>query len=542
MKRPTAALEINPVMGCRAAHPVRKLLPAAMILALSLSGFAYPHSDGAKADGDARQVSNNHPAVHNISSSGERSGAADAAHLITRAPADPAIRRTLDAVSPARIEQSIRALVEFRNRNTLSSMDTGPPAGQGASAAAAWIEAQLRRYSTECGGCLDVRLDTFTEPAGDRIPRPTKITNVYAILRGSDPAQAKRMFLVTGHYDSRGTDVLDTRREAPGANDDASGVAVSLECARVLSKLHLAATLVFVAVAGEEQGLNGSAHLAHLAHTEGWQLEGVLNNDIVGGDSTPGDGLQNKSTVRVFSEGIPVAASPEQAKDIAALGGESDSPSRELARAVADVSRTYFSGQLSNPADGQKERASLRAPLSVALIFRRDRYLRGGDHTSFNKEGFAAVRFTEWRENFNHQHQDVRTEKGIELGDLLKFVDFDYVAKVARLNAATLATLAAAPPPPRDVKIETKALNNDTTLKWTAPEGLQNSNKPPAASSRYEVVWRDTSASDWQFSQTVDATQTTVTLPISKDNVIFGLRAADAAGHRSMVVIPAVER
>ena len=254
---------------------------------------------------------------------------------IAPAAADPAIARALNSIETVRIQKTVEKLVSFHTRSTLSSMTTDLPAGQGINAAAEWIKSEFERVSTECGGCLEVKTDTFTEQPMDRIPQPTTIANVYAILRGSDPAQAKRMYLVTGHYDSRNSDTLDTHGEAPGANDDASGVAVSLECARVLSKLHFPATLVFVAVAGEEQGLNGSHHLAQRAKSEGWQLEGVLNNDIVGGNTTPGDSLQRKDRVRVFSEGLPAAATPEQVRHIRAVGGESDSPSRELARANA---------------------------------------------------------------------------------------------------------------------------------------------------------------------------------------------------------------
>src|SRR6201996_8177688 len=257
------------------------------------------------------------------------------------APVDPTIAHVLQQISSQQIQHTIETLVSFHTRNTLSSMEKDLPAGQGVSAAADWIESEFKRYSDACGGCLEVRRDTFTESPQSRIPQPTTITNVYAILRGSDPAQAKRMYLVTGHYDSRNTDVQDTHGLAPGANDDASGVAVSLESARVLSKLKLPATIVFVAVAGEEQGLNGSRHLAKLAKSEGWQLEGVLNNDIVGGNTTPGDTLQSESIIRVFSEGISASATPEQARLIQSLGYESDSPSRELARTVFDVSETY---------------------------------------------------------------------------------------------------------------------------------------------------------------------------------------------------------
>jgi len=446
---------------------------------------------------------------------------------ILTAPVDPAIQAALGQISARQIRRTIEKLVSFHNRNTLSSMDTDLPAGQGATTAADWIAQQLVDYSADCGGCLEVKRDSFTQeaepPPQGRIPRPTTITNVYAVLRGSDPKQAARMVLVTGHYDSRNTDTMNTKDEAPGANDDASGVAVSLECARVLSRLKLPATLVFVAVAGEEQGLNGSRHLAQLAKREGWQLEGVLNNDIVGGNTTPGETLQDKSQVRVFSEGIPGSATPDEIKRITALGLESDSPSRELARAIADVSRSY----------------QLATPFHPVLIFRRDRYLRGGDHSSFNQEGFPAVRFTEWREDFNHQHQDVRVENGVQYGDLLQFVDFEYVARVARLNGAAMATLAAAPPPPEKVRIVTKGLDNGSTLRWTAGSGAP-------AGTAYEIVWRETQAADWQRSLPAktqsDGETFSVTVPVSKDNVIFGVRAVDAAGHRSVAVAPLPER
>ncbi len=464
---------------------------------------------------------------------------------IQTAPVDPAIQAALAQISPHQIRRTIEKLAGFHNRNTLSSMDTTLPAGQGVSAAADWIEGRFQEYSADCGGCLEVKRDTFTQdaepPPQGRIPQPTKISNVYAILRGSDPAQAARMVLVTGHYDSRNSDTMNTKDEAPGANDDASGVAVSLECARVLSRLRLPATLVFVAVAGEEQGLNGSLHLAQLARHEGWQLEGVLNDDIVGGNTTPGDTLQDKSAVRVFSEGIPASATPEEVRRITALGAESDSASRELARAVADVGRTYFPGQGPTRPGSQIYRPGAVPAFHPVLIFRRDRFLRGGDHSSFNQEGFAAVRLTEWREDFNHQHQDVRVEKGVQYGDLLQFVDFDYVAKVARLNAAVLATLASAPPPPQEVRIVTKELDNNTTLHWSAGSGAP-------AGTAYEIVWRETGAPDWQRSVQMagsgadNGDKFSKTLSISKDNVIFGVRAVDSAGHRGVAVAPVPER
>lgn len=443
---------------------------------------------------------------------------------VTTAPSDPAISQALGQISPRQIRRTIEKLVSFNNRNTLSSVETSLPPGTGISAAADWLQKELQLYSSDCGGCLEVKVDTFTETPQSRIPKPTTITNVYAVLRGSDPRQAKQIYLVTGHYDSRVTDVLNTTSPAPGANDDASGTAVSLECARVLSRTKFKSTLIFAMVAGEEQGLNGSRHLAQLARSEGWEILGVFNNDIVGGDTTPGSTGQQKSMVRVFSEGIPATATPEQVKAIQSLGAENDSPSRELARATLDAGKTYF-----RPVKA----GSVTYPFTPVMQYRRDRFLRGGDHSSFNQEGFAAVRITEWQENYNHQHQDVRTENGVEYGDLTKFVDFNYVANVVKLNAATMATLAAAPAPPEDVKIETKNLDNNTTLTWK--------DGPGAPAKTYQIVWRETSAPDWQrFVDTHGERK--VTLPVSKDNVIFGVRAVDEAGHRSLVVTPVPQR
>jgi len=489
---------------------------AILILPVCFAGFLlFATSSTASAVSDA--------AKHDLDATGSP---------IEPAPVDATIAAVLNQISVKQIRGTIEGLVGFKNRSTVSSMDTDLPAGQGVTAAADWIMQRLQSYSGDCGGCLEVKRDTFTEPPqtgpNPRITQPTTITNVYAVLRGKDPEQAKRIILLTGHYDSRNSDTMNTHDLAPGANDDASGVAVSLECARVLSRLKLPATLIFAAVAGEEQGLNGSAHLAKLAKSEDWKIEGVLNNDIVGGNTTPGDTLQDKSAVRVFSESLPANATPEEIRRLVMLGYESDSPSRELARAIADVGSTYD----AMPA-GKVAKAT--AGFRPVLEFRRDRFLRGGDHTSFNHEGFPAVRFTEWSEDFNHQHQNVRTENGVEYGDLLKFVDFDYVARVARLNAATMAVLASAPPPPEKARVVTRNLDNNTTLHWD--------NGPGAPSSTgYEIVWRETAAPQWQRVFPVKAGETSVTLPVSKDNVIFGVRAVDAAGHRSVAVVPMPER
>jgi hypothetical protein len=432
-------------------------------------------------------------------------------HVVTPAPPDPHIAAALREISSARIQANIMAFVGFGTRSTLSAQDPESiAAGRGVGAARDWIRMQFVQYSKDCGGCLDVKTDDFTQQPAERVSQPTNITNVYAVLKGSDPAMAQRIVLVTGHYDSRNSDVFDTAHDAPGANDDASGVAVSLECARVLSKLKLPATIIFLTVAGEEQGLYGSEHFARMARSENWSIEAVLNNDIVGGNKSP---EQDPGVVRVFSEGLPNASNERQLELLRALGGESDSPSRELARYISDTALSYDTG------------------VKPLLIFRLDRYLRGGDHSSFNAQGFPAVRFTEYREDFQRQHQNVRTEGGIEYGDLPQFVDFDYVARVARLNAATLAALAAAPAPPVHVVILASKLENDSTLEWDASPGA----------SRYEILWRATSSPDWEHAQEVGSS-TAVTLPLSKDNVIFAVRALDRAGHRSLPVVPEPKR
>ena len=429
---------------------------------------------------------------------------------------DPAIARAIEQISPAQVEQTILKLVSYSNRSTLSvNNPDAATSDHGIVAARNWIKSEFERYSADCGGCLEVKTESYIQAPANRVTQPTEVQDVYAILKGTDPAQANRIYLVTGHYDSRSKNVLNTTTPAPGANDDGSGAAVSLECARVLSKYKFPATIIFLTVAGEEQGLLGSGHFAKMAKEQGWQLEGVLNNDIVGGNTTPGDTLQNKQKVRVFSEGIPAAASDADIRRLRAVGGENDSSSRELARYIQEVGNTYHFGQF--------------APM---LIFRRDRYLRGGDHSAFNDQGFAAVRFTEYREDFHHQHEDPRVEGGVEYGDLPKFVDFKYTANVARLNAATLASLASAPAPPAKPRLMTAGLENDSKIGWDAVPGA----------AAYEVVWRFTTDADFPSQNSSRTTETKVDLQESKDNVIFGVRSVDAQGHRSLIVIPEPDR
>jgi Peptidase family M28 len=439
--------------------------------------------------------------------------AAQEAQKLPSGNPDLKVRAALKEISAAQVQSDIEKLVSFQTRSTISAQDVGSiAAGRGIGAAREWIKSEFERYSRDCGGCLEVKTDSFTQPVSERVPSPTVITNVYAVLKGMNAEDAKRIVLVTGHYDSRNSSNDDGAGVAPGANDDGSGTAVSLECARVLSKLKFPGTIIFLTVAGEEQGLYGSKHFAEFAKSQGWDIEEVLNNDIVGGDKSPG---QDPKVVRVFSESIPDGTTEAQLSMIRNLGGENDSPSRELARYVTQTARIYEPGV---------------APL---MEFRLDRYLRGGDHISFNEAGYAAVRFTEFRENFTRQHQNVRSENGIEYGDLPKFVNYDYVANVTRLNAATLAELASAPGPPQKVRIETKELVNDSTLVWESPSD--------GRASGYEVLWRATSAPDWEHSQDFGKV-TRATLPVSKDNVIFAVEAIDEAGHKSQPIVPVPER
>jgi hypothetical protein len=423
------------------------------------------------------------------------------------AAADPDIATALRDISPERIREDVARLVSFGTRSTISAQDPASiAAGHGIGAAREWLKGEFERYARACGGCLTVSVDEYLQAPAERVPHPTLISNVYAVLHGDQPTDAARFVVVSGHYDSRNDNILDGTGAAPGANDDASGTAVVLECARVLSRLHFPATVLFLTVAGEEQALNGSAHFAQVARADGRDIEAVLSNDIVGGDRSP---AQDPRVVRVFSEGLAAAAGAEETRRIRSLGAENDSPSRELARFVADVAAVYDPGVLPH------------------LVFRPDRYLRGGDHTSFNEQGYAAVRFSEFREGFEHQHQSIHTAGGVEYGDLPKFVDFDYVAKVARLNAAALAVLAAAPAPPAHVELLTANLEHSSTLRWA----------PVPRAARYEVLWRSTAAAEWQHVHDAGAA-TTATLKVSKDEAIFAVRSLDQAGHPSLPVVP----
>jgi hypothetical protein len=431
---------------------------------------------------------------------------AQAAGRRAAAAPDRELRAILREIEPGRIEAIIRKLVSFGTRHTLSVQDD-PVRGIGA--ARDWIFAELQRYAAASGGRMTVAQQSFIQPVSPRIPAPTRITNVIATLRGS--VTPERIYVVTGHYDSRVTDVMNATADAPGADDDASGVAVIMELARVLSTRTPESTLVFAAVAGEEQGLYGSDHMAQQYRDAGADIQGMFSNDIVGTGNAH-DGTRNDPrTVRLFVEGVPTAETAAEANVRRSVGGENDGPSRQLGRFVEDT------------ADGP------HTGMNVRVIWRRDRYLRGSDHISFLLRGYPAGRFTEPRENFAHEHQDVRVENGVQYGDLIEFCDFAYIARVARVNAATLWSLAQAPGTPKGVVIDTTQLTNETTLRW------QLGTEPDLAG--YEVVWRETTAPDWQHTRAVGKVAT-VTVDLSKDNVFFGIRAVDIAGNRSPVAAP----
>lgn len=427
------------------------------------------------------------------------------------APRDPQIEKITAEISPANIEAIIRKLVSFKTRHTLSTT-TSPDTGIGA--ARNWIKAELERYSRESGGRLVVAFDAFHQPpVPPRLPQGADIVNVVATLPGTQAGAKDRVYVVSGHYDSRSLAIMDTDTLAPGANDDASGTAAAMELARVMSHYSFDATIVFLTVASEEQGLNGSTHWANEAKAKGVNVAAMFTDDIIG-NTQHEDGTRDRSHVRLFAEGVP-PLKELPADELAQLrtGGENDFPTRQLARLIQSVGERYV------------------PQLPVKIIYRRDRYLRGGDHSPFLDDGFPAVRFTEPYEVFAREHENVREENGIHYGDTIDYVDFAYTADVARVNAAALAELALAPAPPRGVEIETVKLENDTTLRW------EPNAEPDLAG--YRIVWRDTTAPQWEHALDVPKTVTRQTVKgFSKDNLIFGVEAIDAGGHASPAVYP----
>ena len=433
----------------------------------------------------------------------------------------PAAKDVLPAITRDACRAIDEKLVSFGTRHTLSD-DKSETRGVGA--ARRWIKRELEA-ANEGGGKLEVSFEEFIAPKGKRIPEPTPTANVIAILPGTMPEAAGRRYYVMGHYDSmpsptynKETDdsgyVPDFNTDAPGANDDGSGTTAVIAIAIALAKHPLEATVVFICTVGEEQGLIGATYHAGKAKADKEDIRAVLNNDIIGDSLGPG-GDRSRATpgvVRVFSEALPKNPSAERLSQIRSLASESDSPSRELARYIVEVA------------------AREHTTMQPMLVYRQDRFLRGGDQIPFNEAGFAAVRFTEVSENYKHQHQTPRKEmvdgKEVQFGDLLEFVDFEYIANVAKLNAATLVHLANAPSTPAKVRIVTAKLETLTQIRWEA------SPEPDVAG--YEVVWRDTTSPRWEHVKDVGKA-TEVTLDENKDNLFFGVRAYDKDGYRSPV-------
>jgi hypothetical protein len=424
---------------------------------------------------------------------------------------DPAIEAMVQQVSADSLKSYIASMVAFGTRNTLSTQTSRT---RGIGAARNWVLGKFSQFAKASGGRLTSFIDTTTlQPDKKRIDTVTVLGNVVATLKGTDPND-KRVFVISGHLDNMRSSVMDRLGDAPGANDDASGVAAVLECARIMSKGNFAATIIFVAVSGEEQGLLGANFMADKALSENVQIEAVLNNDIMGSNNSSETNIIGNTKVRVFSEGLPAFETEKNAKTIRQLGLENDGKSRQLARYVKETGERYVDN------------------LEIVMIYRNDRFLRGGDHTPFVENGFAAVRFTEMNENYYHQHQDVRLENGVQYGDLLEFMDFEYLRKNTALNLSSLANLAKAPAMPQEVKIDVKKLGNNSLLYWKAPAS--------GTVKGYYVMMRETTSAVWQRKIFTTATQLQV--PYSKDNYFFAVQSVNAEGNESLPVVPAVGR
>jgi len=414
----------------------------------------------------------------------------------------PLLQSIAADVKPDELRATITRLVGFGTRHTLSDTKS---ATRGIGAARRWVKGRFEEFSRQCKGCLQIQMPEQTV-TGERIPQPASIVDVLAIQRGTDDPD--RVIVISGHIDSRVRDVMDAKSDAPGADDDGSGTATVIEAARVLSKHKFRATLVYAVLSGEEQGLYGGKLLAQFARDHHWSVEAALNNDIVG-NTLGTNGVKDATHVRVFSEGTRSTETPEQATRRRYNGGEVDSPSRNVARFVSGLADTYLTG------------------FSVRMVYRTDRFNRGGDQVPMLAAGFPAVRFTEAIENYTREHEDVRTENGVSYGDVPDAVDFAYLAQVARLNSLTMAALAMAPPPPADVKIE-GAVSMDTKVSWS----------PATGAASYRVWWRDTTEPRWSNSRSANDATTLLLKDVNIDDWFFGVSSVSADGYESPVVFP----
>lgn len=421
------------------------------------------------------------------------------------------IDKMVKAVNQDSLKSYISKMVAFGTRNTLSDIKSKT---KGIGAARNWVVSKFNQFAKQGDGRLTAYLDTTTfKPDGKRVDQPTLLGNAVAVLKGTD-VNDKRVYVVSGHLDSRVTDVMNRTSDAPGANDDGSGVAGVIEAARIMSQYKFAATIIFVAVSGEEQSLLGSGFMAAKAKKENWNVDAMLNNDMIGSNNSSETQIIDNTRLRVFSEGLPGYELDKNAKSIRQFGLENDGKSRQLARYVKEIGERYVD------------------QLEVKLIYRNDRFLRGGDHTPFVENGFTAVRITEMNENFDHQHQDLRTEKGIRYGDLQEFMDFEYLRKNTGVNIAVLANLAKAPSVPAEVKVDVKNLSNSTYLYWKVPVN--------GTVKGYYVLMRETSSPVWEKKFFTTATE--LRLPYSKDNYLFAVQSVGNEDNESLPVVPGIGR
>jgi Zn-dependent M28 family amino/carboxypeptidase len=424
---------------------------------------------------------------------------------------DPEIEQMVKEVSSDSLKSYITHLVSFGTRNTLSStLDKN----RGIGAARNWVLGKFKEFGKQSNGRLTAIVDTITyQPDKRRVDRPINLGNVVATLKGTDPSD-NRIFIISGHLDNMRTNVMDSVGDAPGANDDGSGSAAVLECARIMSRHQFPATIIFVTVSGEEQGLLGATFMANKAKRENWNIEAVLNNDIMGSNNSSETNNIDNSRIRVFSEAFSVLDTGRKTLNIRQLGLENDGKARQLARYVKEIGERYVDN------------------LQIVMIYRNDRFLRGGDHTPYVENGYAAVRITEMNENYYHQHQNVRLENGIQYGDLPEFMDFEYLRKNTGMNLSNLANLAKAPSMPDSVKIEVRRLSNYTNLSWQPPK--------TGKAKGYYVLMRETTSPVWQ--KKIFTSQLEISLPYSKDNYFFAVQSVNETGNESLPVVPTVGR